>query len=405
MGSRFPLALAASLALATAVGTSAYAKSNDYLIYEVFATNGLEAQRLADSPFSILGENIVIGKNQVGIRRGEELRLATLRLRTKFMGVYTPQLPDPNADADYRTQWLTYDQIMAEWDAMLASYPWLMTKKAIGSTREGRTIYAYRMFRPEASDVLNPPKSILILGDTHAREWMSPSVVLHLGKKLIVELAGTDSPFTDRLVDKVGVWFVPVYNVDGYIYSWTTGNRLWRKNRRNNGGNVYGVDLNRNYEKGWGGAGSSGTPSSDTYRGPSAASEPETQAIRAFTFSLPNLIGMIDYHSYAGDILFPWSYTTTPPPPTALAMFTSVGNAVRDAIIAFSGSTYVVGQGSTTLYVASGTSKDWYFDQFLCPSYTIEVIGTSFDPPTSTITPTQDDNWVGFRAFIEAVAP
>lgn len=48
---------------------------------------------------------------------------------------------------------------------------------------------------------------------------------------------------------------------------------MWRKNRRRNTDNSYGVDLNRNYPAGWGWACSGSTvPSSETYRGPSSAS-------------------------------------------------------------------------------------------------------------------------------------
>ncbi len=42
------------------------------------------------------------------------------------------------------------------------------------------------------------------------------------------------------------------------------------------------VDLNRNYDAGWGGSGSSGDPTDQTYRGRRPFSEPETQAMRDF---------------------------------------------------------------------------------------------------------------------------
>ena len=48
------------------------------------------------------------------------------------------------------------------------------------------------------------------------------------------------------ILDNLDVYIVPIVNVDGYIYTWTN-NRLWRKNRRDNGGGVFGVDINRNW--------------------------------------------------------------------------------------------------------------------------------------------------------------
>ena len=44
-----------------------------------------------------------------------------------------------------------------------------------------------------------------------------------------------------------------------------------------------GVDLNRNYGAYWGGPGSSTSPTSESYRGPSPYSEPEAQAVREFS--------------------------------------------------------------------------------------------------------------------------
>ena len=74
---------------------------------------------------------------------------------------------------------------------------------------------------------------------------------------------------------------VPVLNPDGYEYSRTT-DRMWRKNRRKNSGSKCdGVDLNRNFEKGFGTA-SSGNPCHEDFRGPEAFSEPESAALRDY---------------------------------------------------------------------------------------------------------------------------
>ena len=39
-----------------------------------------------------------------------------------------------------------------------------------------------------------------------------------------------------RIVDTTDLWFIPVVNVDGYDYTFTEDNRLWRKNLRDNDG-------------------------------------------------------------------------------------------------------------------------------------------------------------------------
>ena len=60
-----------------------------------------------------------------------------------------------------------------------------------------------------------------------------------------------------RLVDENELWFVPVANPDGYDFTFKPGNRLWRKNLRDNNGDGEitpgdGVDPNRNFPTKWG---------------------------------------------------------------------------------------------------------------------------------------------------------
>jgi len=48
------------------------------------------------------------------------------------------------------------------------------------------------------------------------------------------------------LLNKIDVIIIPLVNPDGYAYTFH-GNRLWRKNRRQDSQAKYGVDLNRNW--------------------------------------------------------------------------------------------------------------------------------------------------------------
>ena len=79
-----------------------------------------------------------------------------------------------------------------------------------------------------------------------------------------------DGELTVHQVD-VAVDCGPVVNPDGYVYNEVNdpfGGGLWRKNRRNNGGGSFGVDLNRNWTVGFGGRGSSSRTRSSTPRPP-----------------------------------------------------------------------------------------------------------------------------------------
>ena len=78
---------------------------------------------------------------------------------------------------------------------------------------------------------------------------------------------------------------------------------MWRKNRKPNSGGSFGVDQNRNYDIGWDGdCPGSTVQASETYRGPSAASEEETQIMKAL-HARYNIAKLLDYHSYGREVL------------------------------------------------------------------------------------------------------
>jgi hypothetical protein len=303
---------------------------------------------------------------------------------------------------DYKTEYLRYSEILAQYEAWRAEYPTLITRQQIGLSIQNRPIWVYRLTNPMS---VLPKTGVFIQGGIHAREWVSPPTAMYVFETMLREALSGGAGW--QLLTKYELNCVPVVNPDGYEYTWTN-QRLWRKNRRNIvNSSSFGVDLNRNYAKGWGGQGSSGNPSSETYRGTAAFSEPEVACIRdyldvrsvklAFNF-------MIDYHSYGQHILYPWSYTLEPAPDAA--RMDAIGNTYRSAMLASGGATYDVGQGSIALYVASGSSKDFYYDSYGANAYTVELrpIGSpGFELPPSQILPTIRENWAGFRAVLRSL--
>ena len=73
------------------------------------------------------------------------------------------------------------------------------------------------------------------------------------------------------------------------------------------------MDLNRNYGYMWGtdDDGSSPSPDSEVYRGPSAFSEPETRAVRDL-FQGRDFRAVVSFHSYSQTILYPWGFADVP---------------------------------------------------------------------------------------------
>jgi len=264
---------------------------------------------------------------------------------------------------------------------------------SIGSSLENRALPAIHITAGNAPG----KKKIFFNGGQHAREWIAPATVIYIVEQLLSQYA-TD-PQVTKLLDGIEFVVVPIVNPDGYTYTWST-NRLWRKNRRANQGGSYGVDLNRNWDDHWGGQGSSGTPTSDTYRGTSAFSEPESRAVSDYVLRTGPFLGAIDYHSYSQLVLRPYGWTTDLPPNDATAK--TVGDGIAAAIRATTGYDYT-SEPSWQLYYTSGTAQDWYYAPAKVPlSYTIELRDTGtygFELPPAQIIPTGQENWAAFKYF------
>ena len=244
----------------------------------------------------------------------------------------------------------TYAEANARMDSLHLLYPaFVAAKESIGVSRQGRVIYACEVTNAPAGK----PGS-LTTGQTHAREPFGCNMSVELARWLCQHY-GTDS-MARFLVDNRRIRFIPVVNPDGSIFnadSSTTG--MWRKNRRINGDGTFGVDLNRNYPFAWGwdNSGSSPTSSSETYRGPSAGSEPEVQAVMSYMVASGDIRTALNYHTYTGLWIYPLGYINQETPDSL---------AARDlAAECVAINSYETGTAATLLYAVNGVSDDWMY--------------------------------------------
>lgn len=223
-------------------------------------------------------------------------------------------------------------------------------------------------------------KPVLFLtASIHAREY-APAEIATRFAEYLVNNYGID-PDVTWMLDHQEIHIMFHANPDGRKIA--EGGNSWRKNRDNDDGcsSSYGVDLNRNFSYQWGTGGSSASPCDETYRGPSAGSEPETQAIQAYISSVfidqrgtgaapADTQGVyIDMHSSGGYVMWPWGYTTTTPPNNT--QLQTMGRKLAY----FNG--YTPGQITRVLYVASGGSVDYAYGEMGVATYAFEV-GTAF---------------------------
>ncbi len=208
--------------------------------------------------------------------------------------------------------------------------------------------------------------AIVYMGTHHAREHLSTEVPLLLAKYLIENRA---KPEIASLLAKRDVYFIPMVNPDGAEYDIATGQyRMHRKNVRANDGGSVGVDLNRNYGYHWGEGGSSAEPDSDIYHGPSAFSEPETQAIKKFIEDrLDTMKVVLTFHSFSELILYPWGHKNGPIDDTRAQ---TAYETMAKTMAQWNGYTP---EHSSDLYIASGDTTDWAWGAHKIFAFTFEL--------------------------------
>ena len=251
--------------------------------------------------------------------------------------------------------YLSPEEVRNELAKLAQNFPDLTRLKTIGRSRRDLPIQA--LVISADPDNKNQP-TLLFNAMHHAREVMTTEVVVHMAQVLLARYG--QNPEVTEWLNSARIIVVPQVNPDGNTLV-HTGRALWRKNAWEDDGRLFGVDLNRNYPALWGACnGSSIVKSSDSYRGPNAMSEPETQAMVELV-ETERPVANISYHSFSEMILYPYGCRREKNP--SLDLFKSLAASMKEAVIDDSGrtNTYSVGTPPELLYEADGTDADWQF--------------------------------------------
>ncbi len=271
------------------------------------------------------------------------------------------------------TKYRSYEEVINVFKKLSADHPEIASYEILGKSYEGREQPLLRIsaLSPGEAESAKTP-AILYQGCHHAREYLSVEVPLRFAEYLVAEYATNESVRT--LLETREIFVAPIINPDGYFYDYSSGvsGKSWRKNRKplSNGG--FGVDLNRNYGFEWGGGGASANEASDTYRGPSAFSEVETQNLRDFVKSKNHRMNInMDFHSFSELILFPWGYTNDE---IANEKDLQIHTTMAKQMAAWNGYTP---ESASDLYIASGVSLDYFYGELGLTSFTFELSPSS----------------------------
>lgn len=239
--------------------------------------------------------------------RKKGINLSTARVALEQKGSTVNSIIESPSDFEVKSTfggYYSFAEMESAMNVLVTKYPSIAQRISIGKTYGNRDIWVIKISDNVAADEVNEPE-VLYLGLQHAREAITGSSMIFF-MQYLCENYTKDTKIRD-LVNNREFFIIPCFNPDGWEYNRTVygAGGMWRKNRSPNGGP--GVDLNRNWGVDWancsapinGSAGScgSGSTTADTYYGPGAFSEMETQAVRDFVKS-HHIVAGFDQHAY-----------------------------------------------------------------------------------------------------------
>ncbi len=177
----------------------------------------------------------------------------------------------PVSLANYETK----TSIINKFKALCTSYPTYANYVSIGKSALGRDILMFRIGNPSANG------RIMWDAQMHGAEDLG-SETGYLFAKWLLSSGNSRAKY---ILSHNWFLFVPAVNIDEY-------SRV----------NAHGVNINRNFPVGWGHSGTSAKTSGD-YRGPYAASEPETRAL-INVWKTYKVKYYINTHTFGGPIMY-----------------------------------------------------------------------------------------------------
>uniref|UniRef100_A0A452HMA2 Peptidase M14 domain-containing protein n=1 Tax=Gopherus agassizii TaxID=38772 RepID=A0A452HMA2_9SAUR len=260
----------------------------------------------------------------------------------------------------------------------------LVTQHYLGMTYESRPMYYLKVSQPS-----NKAKKIIWMDcGIHAREWISPAFC----QSFMKENYKTD-PKIKSFLQNLDIYILPVRNIDGYIYSWTT-ERLWKKSRSALvNGTCFGTDLNCNFNGSWG-------SNSLTFCGTGPESEPETKAVARFIEKRKSdVLYFLTIHSYGQYILTLYGYKTD--------LASNHQDLKAEVTLKEKhGTNFTVGPTSLVLYKNSSSLRDWAHMIGIPFFYTFELRDKGaygFILLPDQIQPTCDETTTAVMTIIEYV--
>ncbi len=332
----------------------------------------------------------------VGVTQAEFNLMQTLGFRLEIDQNLTDMVNSPRVVSPDQVNGIpgypcyrTVEETFASAQALVTAHPELATWIDIGDSWDkvftaGQAGYDLRVLRLTNAQVPGPKPKLFVMASVHAREYTPAELTTRFAEYLASNY--DQDPDVTWILNHHEIHLLLQANPDGRKYA--EMGYSWRKNTNQNycfpTSTNRGADLNRNFEFQWGCCGgSSGSQCSETYRGPTSASEPETQAIQQYVRNeFPDQRGdaladpapdtatgvFLDLHSYSELVLWPWGFTYDPAPNS---------QALQTLGRKFAFFNQYTPEQSSELYFTDGATDDFAYGDLGLAAYTFEL-GTYF---------------------------
>ena len=373
-------AVTAALVLAFGAQVATAQRGQERLDAYTAVVTAEQLAAISEAGYDITSQQAVTGGTQVELiltrAQRNELRRsgADVKLTRVKGGMTVKQFAAQQAESGFEV-WRSWDEpggIRDQMYAVARDNPQLAKLVRLGTTYQGREILAVKLTQGARGQADGRRPAVLYSSTQHAREWISTEVNRRLMFWFVDRWHENDKEIR-KLLRENEFWFVLVANPDGYEYTFDE-ERLWRKNLRDNDDDgeitiADGVDPNRNYPEhfNYDEEGSSSIFSSQTYRGPAPASEPETQALKG----LLDRIGFafqVNWHSAGEWLLYAEGWQIATPTADDPIYYALSGNLDEPAIPGFH-----PGLSSDVLYVTNGETTDYAHAQTGALAWTPEL--------------------------------
>jgi hypothetical protein len=335
-------------------------------------------------------------------KAGRRVRLALVCAALVTSVAVQPAAAYPPEDEGY----LDHAEMVTAIQAIAAAHPAIVKLFSLGTSHEGRTLWAAKVSDNVATDEDEP--EVAFDAGIHAREPMSTEMAVALLRNLADGHGAT--PRVTSLVNGNEIYILFNLNPDGSEFDHGTDSyQLWRKNRQPTPGTgAIGTDVNRNFEYRWGTNPLNASPSADTYRGPAAWSTPEAAAFRDFVQS--RIVGgeqqisvHVTLHQHGRVVLYPYGYTTAAVPADMTADDHDVLVTMAAEMASRSG--YAVAQSSAWAGINVGNQMDWMYAAHGIMTFTLEMGDAFYMPDEAISTETSRNMDAAHYAIEQASCP